>query len=368
MVRRLAIVFVAASSLCPAYGYGPIGHQIVGAIADRRLANTPAGAKVSALINGFTLEKAAVIADEIKGWDKRGADDPGIFHYTAHPEIDRQLCEFWKANPPTKDRTSAIPSHHWFHYTDVPVASAQRYHDDSFGRSQWDIVHMVSYCAKVLRGDVPQENDRHITKAIAVILLAHFLGDIHQPLHVGAEYFDKIGSVVANSKGGEAYEDQGGNSFTLTLRSRLPITGNINNKLHGFWDNDCVMVNLPAFPEAMPKEERRLKMDEARQQLAVKMSQDEPKAWRIPIADPDAYAEALANDILPIAREAHERLRFRDVRQQQDEGGNVFVSGVGEEKEWAGQPGYAEWSRDTIRSELHKAGWRLADLLQQLVK
>ena len=36
--------------------YGPIGHQIVGAIADERLAKTPAGAKVRELLDGFTLE------------------------------------------------------------------------------------------------------------------------------------------------------------------------------------------------------------------------------------------------------------------------------------------------------------------------
>jgi hypothetical protein len=49
----------------------PQGHEIVGAIADERLANTPTAAKISALIDGISLEKAAVIADEIKGWDKR---------------------------------------------------------------------------------------------------------------------------------------------------------------------------------------------------------------------------------------------------------------------------------------------------------
>src|SRR5437868_4464976 len=74
--------------------YGPDGHEIVGAIADERLANTPTAAKIRALIDGLSLEKAAVIADEIKGWDKKGADDPKAYHYFAHPKIDRQLRDF----------------------------------------------------------------------------------------------------------------------------------------------------------------------------------------------------------------------------------------------------------------------------------
>src|SRR3954471_6720540 len=96
-----------------AFAYGPVGHQIVGAIADERLARTPAGAKVRAVLDGFTLQKAAVIPDEIRGWDTSGPDDPKIFHYSSRPRIDAQLTAFWKANPPTHDRNSPIPSHHW---------------------------------------------------------------------------------------------------------------------------------------------------------------------------------------------------------------------------------------------------------------
>ncbi len=110
----------------------------MGAIADERLANTPTGAKIRTLLDGFTLQKAAVIPDEIKGWDKKGADDPEIFHYSSRPRIDAQLRDFWKANPPTYDRTSPIPSHYWFHYTDVPVLNGQKYADGKAGRWQWD--------------------------------------------------------------------------------------------------------------------------------------------------------------------------------------------------------------------------------------
>src|SRR5438046_1631857 len=191
--HRLLVAFAVAVFPASVLAYAPVGHQIVGAIADERLANTPTAAKIHALLDGITLEKAAVIADEIKGWDKKGVDDPRSFHYSAHRNIDRQLRDFWRANQPTHDLNSPAPSHHWFHYTDVPVMPAQRYRDGSSGPSKWDIVHMIPFCIDVLQGRIPEQNERKITKPVALILLAHYVADIHQPLHVCAAYFDAEG-------------------------------------------------------------------------------------------------------------------------------------------------------------------------------
>src|SRR2546421_12929176 len=87
-----------------AFAYGPVGHEIVGAVTDRKLAGTDTGAKVNALIDGMTLQRASNIADEIKAWDKKGADDLTAYpHYPKWPQIEQQLREFWKANPPSPD-------------------------------------------------------------------------------------------------------------------------------------------------------------------------------------------------------------------------------------------------------------------------
>ena len=83
----------------------PLGHEIVGAIADERLANTPTARKVYLLLDGLTLEKSALMADEIKGWDSKGVDDPRSFHYSAHGNIDRQLRDF---GAPISQRTIPI--------------------------------------------------------------------------------------------------------------------------------------------------------------------------------------------------------------------------------------------------------------------
>jgi hypothetical protein len=352
-----------------ARAYGPIGHQIVGGIADQRLANTETGRKVAHLLDGMTLEKVSVIADEIKGWDKNGADDPNIFHYSAHPRIDTELRDFWRANQPTRDPNAPMPSHHWFHYTDVPVFDAVKYSDGKAGRSKWDIVHMIPFCVAVLKGTEPEENPRKITKSIAVILLAHYLGDLHQPLHVGAEYFDTQGHAVNPEKTESALEDEGGNTVILDLTPGTnPQPAKRAPKFHGFWDNDAVLANLPILPETMLKEERREKTDAAKAGLVRELAGHEPKAWRlgsgIQLKD---YAEAWANEMLPIAREAHERLTFRNVAPLQEED-RVVAAGFADEKKPATGPSYYDWSSRIVRDNLQKAGWRLADLLDQALR
>src|SRR5207249_674694 len=71
----LLTIFISVQLATAVEAYGPLGHEIVGGIADERLANTPTAMKVRTLLDGLTLEKAAVIADEIEGWDKKGEDD-----------------------------------------------------------------------------------------------------------------------------------------------------------------------------------------------------------------------------------------------------------------------------------------------------
>lgn len=364
------ILFVGAAILAPvfsSFAYGPMGHEIVGAIADQRLAGTPTAAKLSALIDGFSLEKASVIADEIKGWDKRGADAPGIFHYTSRPRIDAQLSDFWRANQPTHDHSSAMPSHHWFHYTDVPIFDPEKYADGATGRSQWDLVHMMRYCIAVLRNERPENNERKITKPIAIILLAHYVGDMHEPLHVGAEYFTEEGQPVNPDESGPALEDQGGNTLQLKLTTGPEARGK-SHKLHGYWDNDAVMSNLPQFPESMPKEERRSQMERAKAALVARLAKEEPRGWKaaggVKLID---LPEAWANEILPIAREAHARLQFGEIGPRQDEDGVVAAGNV-EEKPADDHVSYHDWSARVVHDELHKAGWRLADLLTELLR
>lgn len=361
--RCLLLLSACWLGAASAFAYGPLGHQMVGAIADQRLANTPAGAKVKALLDGMPLETVAVIPDEIKGWDKNGPDDPGIFHYSAHPKIDAQLREFWKANRPTYDEHSAMPSHHWFHYTDVPLVGDEKYADGKTGRSQWDIVHMITFCVNVLRGATPEDNERKITKPIAIILLAHYVGDIHQPLHVGAEYFDAAGKPINPDTTPGALADQGGNTIMLHLPMSLVLAHRRGLKLHGFWDSDAVSENLPQLPETMPKDERSAQTDTAEKTLVHEFATQEPKDWREPATLPlTGYSEAWANEILPISRQAHDRLSFVNIKPRQQNEGSL-AAGDADDKPASDGLNYQDWAKKVVRTEIHKAGWRLADVL-----
>ena len=364
-----AAIFFTIGFAIRVQAYGPDGHEIVGAIADERLANTPTAAKIRTLLDGMTLEKAAVIPDEIKGWDKKGVDDPKGFHYSAHPNIDIQLRNFWRANQPTHDPDSAMPSHHWFHYTDVPVVRVEKYAEGQAGRSKWDVVHMIPYCVEVLRGRVPEQNERKITKPVALILLAHYVGDIHQPLHVGAEYFDAQGQIADPDKNKSSLGDEGGNTFTLALNDEPPRGRGIHKKmLHAFWDYDAVNALFPEVPRTLRKSDLEAQIEPLKKQLTHEMATHEPKNWQIAgNVDPRNYAEVWADEILPIAWEAHERLQFTDVHAQQEED-RIVAAGEAQEKASLDNTSYRAWAAIVVREELHKAGWRLADLLEKALR
>lgn len=364
------VLSLAAGCIClfalAARAYGPEGHKIIGAIADQRLARTLAGARVSELLDGYTLEEVSMIADTIKQWDKPGVEGPNVQRYfSSHPLIAEQLREFWKANPPTDDLNSPVPSHHWFHYTDVPLAGNEDYAGGKTGRSPWDIVHMMRYCIEVLAGNIPASNERKITQPIALILLAHYVGDIHQPLHVGAEYFDRKGKPVNPDKISAALPDEGGNSLRLKLAGGFPRKR--DPKFHGYWDADAVLANLPLLPATMPKELRQQKTDLALKSLTSRLAKVEPTHWQMsPTLPLEDYPEGWANEILPIAREAYGRLHYQNIAPRLDNG-KLVAEGELVEKPGEHEMPYAKWAADTVLDEMHKAAWRLADLLVKLL-
>jgi hypothetical protein len=79
------------------------------------------------------------------------------------------------------------------------------------------------------------------------------------------------------------------------------------------------------------------------------------------------YAELWADEILPVAREAHERLQFINVHPQQEED-RVVAAGEADEKPQPDHMSYRAWAANIVREELHKAGWRLADLLEKILR
>lgn len=343
-----------------ATAYGPLGHEIVGAVADRKLSGTQTGTKLSALLGEMTLQRAANVPDEIKAWDKKSAEDLNAYpHYPKWPQIEQQLREFWKANRPGRQANDEAPSHHWFHYTDVPVFLAAKYADGKAGRAKWDVVHAISYCVSVLRGEIAEDNPRKITKPLAVILLAHFVGDIHQPLHVGAEYFSPDGKPADPDRRSDALGNEGGNSLAFIENATAKYPRHFYRSFHGYWDADAVRNLVIGTPDELPKEQRAAVYTPAKEKIIVEFAQTEPNGWRTS-GPPQNAAEQWANEILPVGGEAYKRVRFERVHREEKDG-RVFAAGEAIEV----GAGYRDWATGVVKTELHKAGWRLADLLEK---
>ncbi|MBA3650741.1 MAG: hypothetical protein H0W66_04480 [Chthoniobacterales bacterium] len=360
----LCLLLLASGLAHSARAYGPDGHKIIGAIADQKLAGTPAGARVTQLLDGYTLEEASIMADPIKQWDKPGIDNPKVQKYfSSHPKIAEQLRAFWKANPPTTDEKSPVPSHHWFHYTDVPLVGEAKYGAGKVGRSQWDIVHTMRYCIAVLQGKEPEKNAQNHPADPAHH--ARPLRRRHPPAApCRRAYFDAKGQPVDPERGGESFPDEGGNSLRLKL-TRDVVPRKKDPRLHSFWDADTVYANLPRFPDTMPKEERQAKMDAAEKELSTRLAQEEPKNWRLPAELPlTDYPETWANEVLPLARQARARLRYQNVAPKLD---HEKMVGDGEMVDEPTKDGlsYSKWSARMVQQELQLAGWRLADLLER---
>jgi hypothetical protein len=336
----LVVLLVISLLSVNGFAYGPRGHKLVGAIADKRLAKNPAVAqKVRDMLDGMTLAVAANLPDDIKDakiWKCGGALTGNRIH--------RELQAFLNANCEQGD-----PFHKNFHFTDVPVFKPETYGAGSVGRKEFDIVHLIPLCISVLKGDEPEANDRKITKSVAIILLAHYIGDIHQPLHVGAEFFNnqRLPFQPPNEK--VAFSDVGGNNLTLNLFVKKELTPVM--ALHGYWDGQTV---TDAF------------RNQTDNQVVAELSSQEPENWKLN-GDPDTWAEQMADEILPLAREAHTRLRFDHIVLNKKK--RIVATGDAFEKTHGpGGTFYAPWAAQVVRQEIHKGGWRLAALLEAVVQ
>ena len=190
-------IFCLSVSPTPAFAYGREGHETVGAIADILIRGTPAEKQVKALLPGDSLSHAATWADRAKG---------------RYSTLDQEMKDFVNVNK----------HHREYHFTDVPFEELT-YRDNTAGTSPDDLVHIMTQCIEVLQGHYGLKTNPHrFNRRIALMLLAHYVGDIHQPLHVGAAYLDDHDRFVNPNSVGHAPDfaighgieaDQGGNAL-----------------------------------------------------------------------------------------------------------------------------------------------------------
>jgi S1/P1 Nuclease len=248
----LTCLFCLHSASALAWGYQ--GHRVVGSIADHLL-NDNARAQVQKILNeaapanlrrDLDLRKSGPWADCVKSVERRS---DGTYAYVVNPEhlewevpctpfkseVERaRMVDYaarnWSNCVYQPDGADKPPSacHNTYHFDDVAI---QRDHfDRNFqGTNAHDLVAAISAAIAVL-SDQPAPPPFSIRdKKEALLMLAHFVGDLHQPLHVASVYLDADGRLVDPDIAHAVDPD------TATIGGNAIQDQNVN--LHGEWDD-----------------------------------------------------------------------------------------------------------------------------------
>jgi S1/P1 Nuclease len=219
----------------PAAAYGPEGHHTVGAIADRLLVGTNAATQVASLLGSLSLENAAVWADCAKGVSEtthKYVVNPQYVECAIYetPEGKAAMEDFVVRNdqqchPGPDDEIC----HKGYHYADIAIQHAN-YDTSLVGARPTDIVGAIKAALIVLQGGPSPAPFDFKDKREALLVLTHYIGDVHQPLHVGAVYLSATGRRINPDVGiyDRATFTRGGN--------QLLVGGFAKAKLHGAWD------------------------------------------------------------------------------------------------------------------------------------
>jgi hypothetical protein len=198
LARTLALGVLFQVILAPTvHAWGPTGHRVVAEIAQRHL--TPiARARVSKILGGRTLADVANWPDELRS-DSR-FDKYKLLHFATVPDGVASYRDSKKA--PCGDIVAAIDALKDFLRTGSREAlfSVKALTDKSDGTGE-------GACN-------PRETDP-ISPDTALRFLVHFMGDLHQPLHIGGT-------------------DLGGNRVSINWMDRW------KTNLHSTWDDEMV--------------------------------------------------------------------------------------------------------------------------------
>jgi S1/P1 Nuclease len=200
---RLAVTFVLL--LAPArmaLAWDADGHQIVGAIADS-LVSRNAKQQVASIL-GVSLSTAGPWLDCVKSVH-RYAD--GTFHYVVEPDYEKPCEPFAKAhkimqqyvkrnffqcsytsrrkNDDDEVYFEEMGCHNTYHFDDVAI-QRNRFDRNFEGTNDHDIVAAINAAVAVLRGRPSPTPFKIADQREALFMLAHLVGDLHQPLHVAA--------------------------------------------------------------------------------------------------------------------------------------------------------------------------------------
>jgi hypothetical protein len=325
----LSSVIVLASFI-PGFAWGPEGHETVGTIAALYIKPQTKQRLAQILKAGETLAGVSNWADSVKervGQHDADADTDAFLQDQLHNEKNRE-----------------------WHYDDLPLGCAS-YNTCTGFTPDNDVVHLINICVRTLQGQADPKQP--LSPRNALRLLVHFLGDMHQPLHIGAGYINVNGpnhtiEIVTDPvtiTRQNLPKDQGGN---------LLIIDKDRKNLHGFWDFDLVRAlmadNKKATSEALGQ--------------FLKTSIDPKANWNAqgPV---ETWAAQWATDSLGVSRDhayksvkvtGQRTVTFR--RNGQEQSQTVYdVTRASD---------YDEVNKPVVGEQLTKAGYRLAMLLDAI--
>ena len=329
MLRKFILLTVILVSLPlhaqPAWSWGADGHRTVGAIADLLLASHPVTSRlVTALLKGNSLSEASLFADCAKG-----------FTYCHRKPSDDEVA-YVKLNH----------NHHAYHYADIPIQQSE-YRAGTAGTGSDDVVQIIRYAVQVLRGTAPTNAPADLMEDEAVWVLAHLIGDIHQPLHVGAIYYDhECENIVDPNVAGAGQRNFGigGSIFDTTGGNDLMI--NDTKSLHSYWDSSTVTGAMRL---------RHIR-NKAVSEFAANIVAHPPTGWETN-GDVEDWSTIWATEVMPAATDALDELDIGDASQKVGQKGTTCTAAISFDRN------YTDTANKVALTQLGKAGFRLAALL-----
>jgi len=348
-MKKLACVLALASAFVSmnASAWGGDGHRAVGAIADRLLKGSKAEQQIRALLQpGETLASVASWPDCVKGnW--------------CGPQTQEMV-----------DYVNANPKHSEYHYTDVPF-QLNHYHDGAVGTAEVDIVQTLKQAIAVLQGnDTPATNPHKFTKRQALILVVHLVGDIHQPLHVGAAFVSKEGKFVVPKTHAEIdesaiFDSRGGNNLLLDDENLERISAGVippgepkeikpgvpkalTKPFHSYWDSTTVDYAFRRIRTRTPEQFAQAAIDGKPE---VAKNTGALATWPYQWAD----------DALVVSKQAYADVTVGKITQQTSKKGDTYYT-------WSLEvpQNYPVPSSAIAKTQLIKSGYHLADVLQAI--
>ena len=159
--------------------WGKTGHRVVGEIASKYISKNTR-TSLNEILHGQSLAYVSTYADEIKS-------DKKYFKYNV------------------------------WHYANLNLDET---YESSYKNPKGDIVKAIKTSIEILKSKSSTKNE----KQFYLKLLVHFVGDLHQPLHLGRK------------------EDKGGNDISILWFGE-------KSNLHRLWDSDMIDTSKFSFTE-----------------------------------------------------------------------------------------------------------------------